>query len=260
MSSENKAALVTGAASGIGAATVRRLVRGGANVLAVDMNPDGLNKLAAELGDAVHPHIAELTDRAQVEGAVEAAVQKFGKLDILINNAGIGSLARVTDLDPEEWRRVMSIDVDAIFFACRVALPHLIATGGAVVNTASISGMAADYGFTAYNTAKAAVIGLTRVMAIDYAAKGVRINSVSPGLTQTPLIQMMPQELQDQYASNIPIRRAASPDEIAAVIAFLTSSDASYIIGQNIAVDGGLMATTGSPDHMTFFQKMYAGG
>jgi meso-butanediol dehydrogenase/(S,S)-butanediol dehydrogenase/diacetyl reductase len=252
MSSENKAALVTGAASGIGAATVRRLVRGGANVLAVDMNPDGLNKLAAELGDAVHPHIAELTDRAQVEGAVEAAVQKFGKLDILINNAGIGSLARVTDLDPEEWRRVMSIDVDAIFFACRVALPHLIATGGAVVNTASISGMAADYGFTAYNTAKAAVIGLTRVM--------VRINSVSPGLTQTPLIQMMPQELQDQYASNIPIRRAASPDEIAAVIAFLTSSDASYIIGQNIAVDGGLMATTGSPDHMTFFQKMYAGG
>jgi meso-butanediol dehydrogenase/(S,S)-butanediol dehydrogenase/diacetyl reductase len=120
--------------------------------------------------------------------------------------------------------------------------------------------MAADYGFTAYNTAKAAVIGLTRVMAIDYAAQGVRVNAVSPGLTQTPLIQMMPQQLQDLYASNIPMKRAAGPDEIAAVIVFLTSKDASYITGHNIPVDGGLMATTGSPDHIAFFQNLYGGG
>ncbi len=258
--SENKAALVTGGASGIGAATVRRLARAGASVLAVDMNAEGLNALVEELGNAVNPHIADLTDRGQVEGAVAAAVERFGKLDILVNNAGIGSLARATDLDPEEWRRVMAIDVDAVFFACRVALPHLIASQGCIVNTASISGMAADYGFTAYNTAKAAVIGLTRVMAIDYAAQGVRVNAVSPGLTQTPLIQMMPQQLQDLYASNIPMKRAAGPDEIAAVIVFLTSKDASYITGQNIPVDGGLMATTGSPDHIAFFQNLYGGG
>jgi len=259
MSFEDKAAIVTGGASGIGAAAVRRLARAGVRVLAVDVNADGLGALVAEFGDAVQPHVADLTDRTQVEGAVAAAVERFGRLDILVNNAGIGSLARVTDLDPEEWRWVMAIDVDAVFLACRVALPHLIETKGCVVNTASISGIAADYGFTAYNTAKAAVLGLTRVMAIDYAAQGVRINAVSPGFTQTPLTRPMPQELQDMYAASVPMRRAGSPDEIAAVIVFLTSDDASYITGQNIVADGGLMATTGSPDHIAYFQKLYGG-
>jgi meso-butanediol dehydrogenase/(S,S)-butanediol dehydrogenase/diacetyl reductase len=256
MSLRNKVALVTGAASGIGAATVRRLAQAGAQVLAVDVNAGGLNDLVAEIGAAVHPYIVDLSDRSQVEAAVAFAVERFERLDILINNAGIGSLARVTELEPEEWRRVMAIDVDAVFFACRVALPHLIAVGGCIVNTASISGMAADYGFTAYNTAKAAVIGLTRVMAIDYAAQGVRINAVSPGFTQTALTRPMPQGIQDMYAARVPMRRAGSADEIAAVIVFLTTADASYITGQNIVVDGGLMATTGAPDHIEYFTKL----
>jgi len=256
MSVQGKVALVTGAASGIGAATVRRLAGAGVTVLAVDVNAGGLNDLTAGIGASVHPFTADLTDRAQVEGAVAFAVKQFGRLDILVNNAGIGSLARATELEPEEWRRVMSIDVDAVFFACRVALPHLIETGGCIVNTASISGLAADYGFTAYNTAKAAVLGLTRVMAIDYAAQGVRINAVSPGFTLTALTQPMPQGIQDMYAAAVPMRRAGSADEMAGVIMFLTSPDASYITGQNIVVDGGLMATTGAPDHIAYFTKL----
>jgi meso-butanediol dehydrogenase/(S,S)-butanediol dehydrogenase/diacetyl reductase len=255
----DKVAVVTGAASGIGAATARRLASGGARVLAVDLNAEGLQALARSIGERVIPHVADLTERSQVEAAIATAIEKFGRLDILINNAGIGSLARVADLDPEDWRRVMAIDLDAVFYACRVAVPHLIASRGNIVNTASISGMAADYGFTAYNTAKAAVIALTRVMAIDYAAQNIRVNAVSPGFTLTPLTQQIPQGMQELYAARVPMRRAGTPEEIASVIAFLTSDDASYITGQNIAVDGGLIATTGAPDNIEYYSKLMGG-
>jgi meso-butanediol dehydrogenase/(S,S)-butanediol dehydrogenase/diacetyl reductase len=256
---DGKVALVTGAASGIGAATARRLVKAGARLLAVDVNEDGLAALAGELGNDVVPHVADLSQRAPVEAMVAAAVERFGRLDILINNAGIGSLGRAADLDPDEWRRVMAIDVDAVFFACRAALPHLIASRGCIVNTASISGMAADYGFTAYNTAKAAVIGLTRVIAIDYAAQGVRVNAVSPGFTLSAMLDQMPQSMKDAYAERVPMRRGAQPDEIAAMIAFLASQDASYITGQNYAVDGGLTAHTGAPDLMDAYARLMRG-
>jgi meso-butanediol dehydrogenase/(S,S)-butanediol dehydrogenase/diacetyl reductase len=257
---DNKVALVTGAASGIGAATARRLVKGGARLLAVDVNMGGLTALARELGDAVVPHVADMSQRADVETMVVTAVERFGRLDILINNAGIGGLARAADLDPDEWRRVMAIDVDAVFFACRLALPHLITARGCIVNTASISGMAADYGFTAYNTAKAAVIALTRVIAIDYAAQGVRVNSVSPGFTLSPMLDQMPQPLKDAYAERVPMRRGARPDEIAAMIAFLATEDASYVTGTNIPVDGGLTAHTGAPDMMDVYTKLMNAG
>ena len=252
---DNKVALVTGAASGIGEAVARRLAAGGAQILAVDVNEAGLAALVGALGSGAVSHVADMAKQAAVEAMVAAVVERFGRLDILVNNAGVGSYKRTTELGPEEWRRVMAIDLDAVFFACRQALPHLIETRGCVVNTASISGMGADYGFTAYNTAKAAVIALTRVMAIDYAAQGVRVNSVSPGLTLTPLLAMSPQAYLDAYAEKVPMRRGGQPDEIAAVIAFLASDDASYITGQNIAVDGGMTAWTGSPDVSEIMQS-----
>jgi meso-butanediol dehydrogenase/(S,S)-butanediol dehydrogenase/diacetyl reductase len=120
--------------------------------------------------------------------------------------------------------------------------------------------MAADYGFTAYNTAKAAVIGLTRVIAIDYAPQGVRVNSVSPGFTLSPMLDQMPQPLKDAYAERVPMRRGAQPDEIAAMIAFLATEDASYITGANFPVDGGLTATTGAPDMMEAYIRLMKAG
>lgn len=244
----NKIALITGAASGIGAATTRRLVADGARVLAVDINRENLENLAAELGETVHIHRADMALREEVEGAVTAAIEHFGGLDILVNNAGIGSFGRAGELDPEQWRQVMAVDLDAVFLASRVALPHLVKRRGCIVNTASISGMGADYAFTAYNTAKAAVINLTRAMAIDYARDGVRVNAVSPGYIDTPLVGGMPQSITDAFVSRIPMARAGRPEEIAAVIRFLASDEASYLTGQNLAVDGGITAHTGQPD------------
>lgn len=245
---QNRIALITGAASGIGAATTRRLVAEGVQVLAVDINPDSLAALAAELGDAVRPHRADMALREEVESAVAAAIRHFGGLDILINNAGIGSFGRAGELDPEQWRHVMAVDLDAVFLASRIALPHLVERRGCIVNTASISGMGADYAFTAYNTAKAAVINLTRAMAIDYARDGVRVNAVSPGYIDTPLVGGMPESITNAFVSRIPMARAGRPEEIAAVIRFLASDEASYLTGQNIVVDGGITAHTGQPD------------
>jgi meso-butanediol dehydrogenase/(S,S)-butanediol dehydrogenase/diacetyl reductase len=248
MEFQGKTAIVTGAASGIGAETTKLLVKGGAKVLAVDLNETKLKVLVQEVGENAVPHLADMAEREPVEGMVHEAVKQFGGLDILVNNAGIGALARAADLHPDEWRRVMAIDLDAVYWASRIALPHLIERKGCIVSTASISGMGADYAFTAYNVAKAGVIALTRCMAIDYADQGVRVNCVSPGLVATSLTDGMPQATVDEFARRIPMHRAASPQEIAEVITFLASPRASYITGQNVAVDGGLMAHTGQPD------------
>jgi meso-butanediol dehydrogenase/(S,S)-butanediol dehydrogenase/diacetyl reductase len=259
MEFQGKTAIVTGAASGIGAETTKILVKGGAKVLAVDLNETKLKVLVQEVGENAVPHLADMAQREPVENMVRVAAEKFGGLDILVNNAGIGALAKAVDLDPDEWRRVMAIDLDAVYWASRIAIPHLIERKGCIVSTASISGMAADYAFTAYNVAKSGVIALTRCMAIDYAGQGVRVNCVSPGLVATPLTSGMPAASVDEFVRRIPMRRAAQPQEIAEMIAFLASPKASYITGQNFAVDGGLMAHTGQPDVLSIRAELAKG-
>jgi meso-butanediol dehydrogenase/(S,S)-butanediol dehydrogenase/diacetyl reductase len=254
-----KAAIVTGAASGIGAETARLLVEAGAQVLAVDVDQAKLQAVAAKLGDGCIPHVADMAERSQVEGMVEAAVDRFRGLDVLVNNAGIGSLGRTADLDPDDWRRVMAIDLDAVYWASRRALPHLVASKGSIVSTASISGMAADYAFTAYNVAKAGVIAFTRCMAIDYAAQGVRVNCVSPGFVATPLTGVSPQATQAEFIRRVPMQRAARPEELAQAIVFLASPRASYVTGHNFVVDGGVMAHTGQPDVLAIRAQLAAG-
>lgn len=245
-----KKGLVTGGASGIGAATARRLADEGASVVIADIRPDAIDAFIATIpGDAVSGIVVDMADITAVEAMVKDSAELLGGLDILINNAGIGSFGRVTDIDFAHWREVMAIDLDGLMWACRTAMPFLEQAGGAIVNVASIAGHGGDYGFAAYNAAKAAVINLTRAMALDHAPR-VRVNSVSPGLTRTPLATGLYENdaIMAAWRDGLPMGRPAEPDEVASAIAFLASSDASYVNGHDLVVDGGGTAHTGMPN------------
>jgi meso-butanediol dehydrogenase / (S,S)-butanediol dehydrogenase / diacetyl reductase len=244
---EGKVAVITGAASGIGAATAQRLGREGARLMLGDLNEDGGQKIAKELGDAAFRAL-DVSVLADVEALMQAAVDRFGRIDIVFNNAGIGAFGRTPDLDPAVWHRIIDVDLHSVFYGCRAAIPHLRKNGGGViVNTASISGLFADYGLAAYNAAKAGVVNYTRAVAIDHARENIRVNSVCPGPIDTaltaPLISV--EAVIHEYNRLIPMGRLGKPEEIAATVAFLASDDASYITGAAIVVDGGLTAATG---------------
>lgn len=254
---DGKVVIVTGGASGIGEATVRRFASEGASVIIADIRRDLAERLAGEIDTDRHLGLAvDVGDPSSIDGMVKATVARFGRIDTLVNNAGMGSFGRVTDIDMAHWNRVMAVDVASVFWSSRQVMPHLAASGGAIVNVASASGMLADYGFAAYNAAKAAVINLTRAMAIDH-APAVRVNAVSPGLTATPLATGLTGNpvIMEAYDGVLPMGRPAQPEEVAASIAFLASPDASYINGHNLVVDGGMTAHTGQPN----FTKLLGG-
>jgi meso-butanediol dehydrogenase/(S,S)-butanediol dehydrogenase/diacetyl reductase len=247
-----KVAIVTGGASGIGAATARRLHGEGACVLIADVNGALGEALAHDLGDGRASYRAvDVASWNEVEAMVDAAVAAYGRLDILFNNAGVGSFAATPDLSVEEWRRVIDIDLSGVFYGCRAAIPVMKAQGGgAIINTASASGLAGDYSFAAYNAAKGGVVNYTRAAGIDHARDGVRINAVCPGPVDTPIIAGIDAwpGVRDAWNERVPMGRFARAEEIAGVVAFLASDDASYMTGAIIAVDGGLTAHTGQPN------------
>lgn len=246
----DKTVVITGGASGIGAAAARRFHTEGAAVVIADLDDAKGAALAAELGARAVYHKADVSDWPDVDALMQAAVDTFGRLDILFNNAGIGSFGETPDLTVEQWRRVIAIDLDAVFYGSKAAIPHMRKVGGgAIINTASASGMAGDYGFTAYNAAKGGVINYTRACAIDHARENIRVNAVCPGPVETPILMgiMEVPGLHEAWVKTVPAKRFAKPEEIAAVVAFLASEDASYVTGAIIPVDGGLTAHTGQP-------------
>ena len=257
---EGKVAVVTGGASGIGAATVRRLVSEGASVLVADLQQEAAEGLAAEVGDAAAPYALDVTDLGAVEAMMADAAARFGKIDIVFNNAGISSMGRVDELDIDEWHRVIDVDLNAVFYGCRAALPHLRANGGgAIVNTASISGLFGDWGLPAYNAAKGAVMNLTRTLAADHARDNIRVNAVCPGGIETAMTDSLvnSRRAQEQYQRLVPMARMGVADEIASAVAFLASDDASYVTGHGLVVDGGVTAVTGQPNFSALSERWW---
>jgi meso-butanediol dehydrogenase/(S,S)-butanediol dehydrogenase/diacetyl reductase len=249
---QDKVAVITGGASGIGAATARLMVDEGAFVVIADLNEELGQALAGRLGDGRAMYRkCDVANRADVEALIEHAIRRFTRIDVLFNNAGIGCFGETPDLDPDTWAQVIAVDLNSVFYACRAAIPHMKRTGGgAIVNTASISGLGGDYGFSAYNAAKGAVVNYTRSLAIDHAKDNIRVNALCPGLIDTPLTAPAKemQSVLEAWVAGIPMKRTGAPQEMAKVVAFLASDDASYVTGSIVVADGGVTAHTGQPD------------
>ena len=246
-----RVAVLTGAASGIGAATARLLTSLGAQVVIADLNETAGEALAQELGELAVFQRCDVSRPQDLGALMESAWARFGRLDMLVNNAGIGAeIGRTPEISAAHWDRTIAINLSSVFHGCKAAIPLMRKNGGgAIVNTASISGLAADYGFGAYNASKAGVINFTRTLAIDHASEGIRVNAICPGLISTPLtaaIESTP--LKTLWARNIPLGRSGRPEEIAPVIAFLLSDAASYMTGSIVVADGGALAATGQPN------------
>lgn len=247
---EDKVVIVTGAGSGIGAGTALRFGAEGASVVLAGRTREKLEKTAAGI-----PHgksLARVTDVAkltEVEGLVHDALAAFGRLDVMVNCAGVAPDGRITEASVADWREVMAIDLDGVFHGCRAAMPELLKTRGCIVNVSSVSGLGGDWGLSFYNAAKGAVTNFTRALAMDYGRDGVRVNAVCPSLTRTGLTEDMfaDEALLARFHERIPLGRTAEPDDIAAVIAFLASDDARFVTGVNLPVDGGLSASNGQP-------------
>jgi meso-butanediol dehydrogenase/(S,S)-butanediol dehydrogenase/diacetyl reductase len=244
----DKVVLVTGAASGMGAAIARRFSEEGASVVLVDRNQphETADSLPAERTLAIE---ADVSDSADIGHAVATAVEHFGKLDVMVNNAGVIEQGDPTEIDDEAWRTVIDTDLSGVFFGSRAAIPHLIHSKGCIINTASVSGTGGDWGMCPYNAAKGGVVNLTRSLALDLGSKGVRVNAVCPSLTRTGMTEQMLKDeaLVAKFVERIPLGRVCEPEEVAAVVAFLASADASFMTGAIVAVDGGVSASNGQP-------------
>jgi meso-butanediol dehydrogenase/(S,S)-butanediol dehydrogenase/diacetyl reductase len=261
---DGKVALVSGAGSGIGRATALGFASRGAQVAVADIDQAKAEAVVKEIVGAGGKAIAITSDAgtlAGVEAMIGGTVEAFGGLDILHNNAfgqppmpaGRSRLAFTGDIEEDVWGHVINLGLTGVFRATKRAIPELLKRGGgAIVNTASISGLFADFAIGAYNAAKAGVINLTRVTAIEYAGRGIRVNCVCPGAIDTPLLKpslSIPGFVEGTLAQ-IPMRRLGRPEEMANVVMFLASDLASYVTGAAVVADGGLTAQTGLPSRI----------
>jgi NAD(P)-dependent dehydrogenase (short-subunit alcohol dehydrogenase family) len=239
----DRIALVTGAASGIGAATARRFAREGATVAINDAKPEGLDAVAGEIRAAGAKALVlpgDVTKKADCERIVQEVIRTFGRLDILINNAGINRDAMAAKMTEEQWDAVLSVNLKGTFLCAQAAFPGMRERAwGRVVNTSSI-GALGNIGQANYAASKAGVIGLTKTLALEYAKYGVTVNAIAPGPVMTAMLAGVPEAIRERIIAQVPVGRIASPDEIAGVHVFLASEDAAFITGQVIFADGGM--------------------
>ncbi len=247
---QDRVAVITGAASGLGRASAERFAQEGARVVVADINVEAGQAFAQTLPDALFVPV-DVADPAAVAALIDRTVEHYGRIDILFNNAGIsGSEGPTADCSVENWRRVMAVNLDGVFYGMKFGIAAMLRqqSGGVVLNTASIAGLAAFARMPPYAASKAAVIHLTKSAAIEYAAQGIRVNAICPTLVYTPMVAQFFQNSPDPEATaqaftNInPMPGAPTPEEIAAAAAFLASDDARFITGIALPVDGGYTA------------------
>jgi 2-dehydro-3-deoxy-L-rhamnonate dehydrogenase (NAD+) len=244
ISADTKVALVTGAARGIGACIAERLAHDGACVAVADVDQRAAAEQAERIlqsGGGAFPLRLDVADAVSAREAVRQVIDREGRLDVLVNNAGVAGLAApVVEYPEDEWRRILSIDMDGVFYCCKAVLPHMLERGsGRIVNIASISGKEGNPNMSAYSTAKAGVIGFTKALAKEVATRGIYVNCVTPAVIATEILSQLSDEAVGYMTARIPMGRTGQPEEVAALVAWLASDECSFSTGAVFDISGG---------------------
>ena len=241
---EGKIALITGGAQGIGKSIARRLISEGAAIALCDMNLPGATATAEELGGngaRVKAFFMNVGDEENVDHAVDEVMDEFGKIDILVNNAGITRDGLMIRMKKDDWDLVIKVNLTGTFLVSRAVVKHMMkARTGSIINISSVVGVMGNAGQVNYSASKAGVIGITMTMAKEFAARGITVNAIAPGYIQTEMTEHLSEEAKQAFMNAIPLKRPGSPEDVAAVAAFLASPDGAYMTGQVLSIDGGM--------------------
>jgi 3-oxoacyl-[acyl-carrier protein] reductase len=239
-----KVSLITGAAQGIGLATAKKFAQEGAVVVVCDIHAEAVNAAVAQcqaFGAQVEGHAMDVTQRDQVDAVVAAVLARHGRIDVLVNNAGITQDARLQNMTQAQFDRVIDVNLRGVFHCAQAVANTMVAQGsGVILNASSVVGIYGNFGQTNYAASKFGVIGFTKTWSRELGPKGVRVNAVAPGFIATPILSTIPEKVIAEIAQRVPLRRLGQPEEIANVYAFLASDEASYINGEVIEVSGGM--------------------